>query len=156
MKQQRVVEIFVGLFVLLAIIALLILTLRVSGLNHIDKTNSYQITAEFDNIGSLKVGAPVRVAGVKIGQVVDISLDQETFRARAQFQIFSNKTQLPQDTAASIQTSGILGSQYVSLTPGFSEQGLKNHSVIQITHPALVLENLIGQLVFNLKKGNSK
>ena len=154
--KQRGAEIFVGIFVLIAIVALLVLALRVSGLTDIDRANSYEVVAEFDNIGGLKVGAPVSVAGVKIGEVDDIYLDKQTFRARVFLDIFSKKSLLPMDTSASIYTSGILGAQYISLTPGFAEQNLKDKEQIQTTHSALVLESLIGQLLFNLKKGNNK
>ena len=154
--NQRVGEIFVGLFVLLAIIALLVLALRVSGLTNIDRRNSYEVSAEFDNIGGLKVGAPVSVAGVKLGEVEHIYLDRQTFRAKVIIEIFSKKSQLPIDTSASIYTSGILGSQYISLMPGFSDQHLQQDGVIQTTHSALVLETLIGQLMFNLKKDGNK
>ncbi len=150
--NRRIVEILVGLFVALAIIALLVLALRVSGLTNINRRNSYEINAEFDNIGGLKVGAPVNIAGVKVGEVENIYLDRKTFRAKVIMEIFSKKSTLPVDTSASIYTSGILGSQYISLMPGFAEQNLQNGGQIQTTHSALVLETLIGQLMFNLKK----
>ena len=151
--NQRVVEIFVGLFVTLAIIALLVLALRVSGLTNINRRNSYEISAEFDNIGGLKVGAPVNIAGVKVGEVDNIYLDRKTFRAKVVLEIFSKHSVLPVDTSASIYTSGILGSQYISLMPGFAEKILQSGGQIQTTHSALVLETLIGQLIFNFKKG---
>ena len=151
--KQRGIEVLVGLFVLLAIIALLVLAFRVSGLADIDRANSYEITAEFDNIGSLKVGAPVSIAGVKIGEVEAIRLDKQSFRAQAVLEIFSKKSKLPTDTSASIFTSGILGAQYIGLTPGFSDEYLKSKGRIQTTHSALILESLIGQLIFNMRKG---
>ncbi len=154
--NQRGIEVLVGLFVLFSVVALLILALRVSGLTNINRSNSYQVVAEFDNVGGLKIGAPVSVSGVKVGEVKDISLDPQTFRAQAILEIFSKQTKLPQDTAASIYTAGILGAQYVSLIPGFAEQDLQDQGLIETTHSAVMLENLIGQLMFNVSKGISK
>ena len=148
----RGVEILVGLFVLLAATAVLILALRVSGLTDTYYgTNGYQVTAEFDNIGGLQVGSPVNIAGVKVGVVKNIRLDPDTFRAQVKLQIFSQAIKLPQDTTASIYTLGILGAQYVSLMPGFADKNLPDHGVIETTHSALVLEHLVGQFMFNLK-----
>lgn len=149
--QQRIVEIFVGLFVLLALVAMLVLALRVSGLTDLDSGRGYEVIAEFDNIGGLKIGAPLSIAGVKVGEVDEIRLDPETFRAEVVMEIYSPTTKIPTDSSASILTAGILGAQYVGLTPGFSDDNLKNRQTIKTTHSALVLENLIGQLMFHLK-----
>ena len=150
--KQRLMEIFVGLFVILAIVALLALALRVSGFTETDSAAMYQISAEFDDVGGLKVGAPVEIAGVKIGNVYSISLDQQAYRAVVSMDIYSKDTLIPSDSSASIFTAGILGAQYVSITPGFSPQNLQNQGQIQTTHSALILENLIGQLVLNMNK----
>ena len=149
---QRVIEIFVGLFIVLALVALLVLAIRVSGFTGGDTKDGYVVTAEFDNIGGLKVNAPVQIAGVKVGEVVSITLDQQTFRADVTMDIFSKNTMIPSDSSASIFTAGILGAQYISLTPGFATTNLTDQSQIQATHSALILENLIGQLVFNMNK----
>ena len=149
---QRVIEIFVGLFIVLALVALLVLAIRVSGFTGGDNKDGYVVTAEFDNIGGLKVNAPVQIAGVKVGEVVSITLDQQTFRADVTMDIFSKNTMIPSDSSASIFTAGILGAQYISLTPGFATTNLTDQSQIQATHSALILENLIGQLVFNMNK----
>lgn len=149
--QQRIVEIFVGLFVLLALVAMLVLALRVSGLTDLDSGRGYEVIAEFDNIGGLKIGAPLSIAGVKVGEIDEIRLDPETFRAEVVMEIYSPTTKIPTDSSASILTAGILGAQYVGLTPGFSDDNLKNRQTIKTTHSALVLENLIGQLMFHLK-----
>lgn len=150
--QQRIVEIFVGLFVLLAIVALLVLALRVSGLTDLDTANGYEVMAEFDNIGGLKIGAPLSIAGVKVGEIDAIQLDPETYRAEVVMEVYKSTTKIPTDSSASILTAGILGAQYVGLTPGFADDNLKNKQTIKTTHSALVLENLIGQLMYNLKK----
>jgi phospholipid/cholesterol/gamma-HCH transport system substrate-binding protein len=149
--NQRVMETIVGFFILLAIAALLGLALKVSGITHTPKASSYLVNAEFDNIGSLTVGAPVSIAGVKVGEVSRVVLDPKTFRANVRMQIFSSANQLPVDSSASIYTAGLLGAQYISITPGFSTENLKQGSQIESTRSALVLEKLIGQFLFNMK-----
>ncbi len=155
MRSKRL-AFFVGLFMLAAIIALLFLAFRVSGLTHMSKSDYYTVTAEFDNIGGLKVRAPVRLAGVSIGRVAKISLDPQSFRAQVTLLINKKDNNLPLDTSAGIMTEGLLGANYVSLTPGFDTQALKAGGVIQTTRSALILENLIGQLLFNLKSNKSQ
>lgn len=150
--KQRTIEIIVGIFVLAAAVALLVLAMEISGLTNTDKSTSYRIRAEFDNVGSLKIGAPVSISGVKIGDVDAITLDPQTYRAVVLMEIYSKKSILPTDTSASIFTAGILGSEYISLTPGFASTDLMEGGQIQNTHSALILENLIGQLIFNMKK----
>lgn len=150
--QQRGIEIAVGLFVVVAGILLLFLALKVSGFSYHTSKSAYQISAEFDNIGGLKAGAPLRIAGVKIGEVESIALDPQTFRARVKVTIFSNDTKIPVDSTLSILTEGILGAQYLSLSPGFSDQNLTKNGSIQTTHSALILENLIGQFLFKTNK----
>lgn len=149
--RQRGVEIFVGLFVIMAAVALLILALRVSGLTDLDTASGYEIHAEFDNIGGLKMGAPVTIAGVKVGEIDSIKLDPETFRAEVSMEIYNGTTKIPVDSSASILTAGILGAQYMGITPGFEDKNLTNQQSIKTTHSALILENLIGQLLFHLK-----
>lgn len=154
--QQRLTETLVGAFILAGIAALFMLALKVSGLSDEMYQKGYQIKANFDNIGGLKPRAPVTVAGVKIGQVTDIQLNKNTFKATVVMTIDSNQNTLPSDSSASIFTEGLLGSNYISLTPGYDETFLKNGDIIQNTHPALVLENLIGQFMFKLSNSDSK
>lgn len=154
--QQRSIELTVGLFIVVALAAFFMLALKVSGLSNFMYQNSYQINANFDNIGSLKPRAPVAIAGVKIGQVVAINLDKTTYRATVLMRIDGNQNTLPTDSSASILTEGLLGSNYISVTPGFDETYLKAGDVIQNTHPAIVLESLIGQLMFKLSSGDTK
>ena len=135
---------------LAGILALLMLALKMSGLTSSIGSNGYRVKANFDNIGGLRPRAPVSLSGVRIGQVTEIELDPASFKAVVTMQIEKQQNQLPSDTAASIFTEGLLGANYVSLTPGFNETYLKNGDAIQETHPALVLENLIGQLIFKL------
>jgi phospholipid/cholesterol/gamma-HCH transport system substrate-binding protein len=152
--QKRYVEVIVGLFMLSGLVALLLLALKVSGLTQGAASDYYRLTAEFDNIGALKERAPVRIAGVRIGQVEKIELHNKHFRAKVTLLVNNKDNNLPTDTAASILTEGLLGSNYISLTPGFEADLLKNGDAIMTTHPALILENLIGQLLFSLKNKN--
>ncbi len=152
MRSHKIIEIIVGLFVIAAFVALFMLSLKVSGLSQMSHADSYQISAEFDNIGGLKEGAPVQIAGVVVGSVDAITLDQQTYRADVLMDIFSQKTQIPEDSSASILTAGILGSQYVGLIPGISSGNLVNNGQIQTTRSALILEDLIGQFLVNMKK----
>lgn len=155
--HNRFVEILVGFFMLLGVLALLVLALRVSGLStELAGQNGYQVSASFDNIGDLKVRAPVTIAGVRVGQVQSIILDPTTFRAKVVMNIAPNQDKIPADSSASIFTAGLLGANYISLTPGFDSDTLHNGSVISQTHPAIVLENLIGQLMFKLGGSDDK
>jgi phospholipid/cholesterol/gamma-HCH transport system substrate-binding protein len=149
--QKKVLEMTVGLFMMAGFLSLLLLALKVSGLNQGESSGYYHLVAEFDNIGSLKVRAPVRIAGVKVGQIGKIELQDKHFKAKVTLLIDKKKNNLPSDTSASILTEGLLGSNYIGLTPGFEEVVLKNGDAITNTHPALILENLIGQLLFSLK-----
>lgn len=155
-------EFGVGLFIIAALCALLLLAFKVSGLTtELGGGHYYFVTADFDNIGDLKVRAPVTVSGVKVGRVSAIQLDPQSYRATVTLQINNRYKELPVDTSASILTQGLLGSNYMSLSPGFENQMLKAGGRIQTTHSALILENLIGQLMFNLsgdknKKADSK
>src|SRR5579863_6411312 len=116
---------------ILGIIALVFLALKVSGLTtYAYKEGYFQVVAEFDNIGGLKVRAPVMIAGVSIGQVGAITLNPESYRAKITLLINKSQTHLPSDTAASIYTQGLLGSNYVSLSPGYAESFLKEGSVL--------------------------
>lgn len=154
--SRRNQEVIVGLFMILGILALGFLALKVSGLTSFRSTGTYIITADFDNIGGLKIRAPVSIAGVKIGEVSAIDLDPETFRAKVSLKINDNADKLPMDTSASIFTQGLLGANYISLTPGYAETYLHEGDKIESTSPALILEKLIGQLVFSLKNNSDK
>jgi phospholipid/cholesterol/gamma-HCH transport system substrate-binding protein len=153
--RTKIIEIGVGAFIFAAIVAALILALKVSGLSNMVSQDSYQISAVFDNIGDLKIRAPVTVSGVKIGQVMEIKLDPNTYKAIVTLAIDQKANNIPVDSSASILTQGLLGANYISLTPGFEESFLKNGDRIETTHSALILENLIGQMLFKLNKGNS-
>lgn len=153
--RERIIEILVGFFMLFGILALLVLAFKVSGLTSA-VANGYNITAVFDNVGGLKIRSPVSLAGVHIGEVSAIKLDNVQYKALVIMKIDSKYKKLPVDTSASILTQGLLGANYISLTPGFAHTFLNNNGTVQDTHPALILEDLIGQLVFSLKNPGGK
>jgi len=149
MHISRSIEILVGFFVALGFVAMFFLSMEVSNLSSVNAEDGYDITASFENIGSLKVRAPVSMAGVKIGRVKSVEFDSETFEAVVTMSIEPKYDQLPSDTNASILTAGLLGEQYIGLEPGGEEDMLKNGSEVELTQSAVVLEQLIGQFLFN-------
>lgn len=148
MMQSRTVEIWVGVFVVAAMAALFVLAMKVSNLNKYAIDEGYVIHAHFSNIGGLKAQAPVSIAGVRVGRIESIDYDPKSLDALVYLKISSKYNQLPEDTSASIFTSGLLGEQYVSLEPGGAEQNLKDGDEIKITQSAVILEQMIGQLLF--------
>ncbi len=150
MLSQRTVESFVGLFLLAAITALLVLAFKVSGLTSFFKAEGYTVTAQFDDIGQLKVRSAVKMGGVTIGEVSAIHLDPSTYRAVVKLHINSNVSDIPSDSSASILTAGLLGDNYIAITPMYSNTYLKQGSQIQETHSAMILEKLIGQLIYKI------
>lgn len=156
MRNNKYLEIMVGLFILGGVIALFVLALKVSGLGNVVGDNGYHISATFDNVGDLKIRAPVTISGVRVGEVTGIKLDQQTFRAVVTMQINPNENEIPVDSSASILTQGLLGSNYISLSPGFDNTFLKEGSAIDNTHPAIILENIIGQVMYKLNSSDNK
>jgi len=148
MPANRNLEIGTGLFVLLGFVALLFLTTQLpgSGLKLSSAASGYQVTARFDNIGDLKPGAPVSLAGVRIGEVQDIAIDPQDFKAVVKMRIATQYNTIPDDSDAGIQTQGLLGGKYVGVNPGGSESYLKEGSTIEFTQSAIVLENLVNRL----------
>ncbi|HKK13580.1 MAG TPA: outer membrane lipid asymmetry maintenance protein MlaD [Gammaproteobacteria bacterium] len=153
MQTSRWIEIVVGVFVAAGIGAFFVLAMKVSNLSEFGGQNGYTVTAEFDNIGGLKVRAPVTVAGVTVGRVSSIQFDNDRYEAVVRMNIEKRYDKFPVDTSARIFTAGLLGEQYVSLQPGGAEQYLKDGSRIKLTQSALVLEQLIGQLLFSKASG---
>ena len=147
MRANRTLEIGTGLFVLLGFAALLFLTtqLPASGLKFGGEKAGYHVTAEFDNIGDLKVGSPVTVAGVRIGEVSGIRFDPRDYKAVVGLRIDPQYNQIPEDSFASIQTQGLLGGKYIGISPGGLESYLKDGSRIEQTQSAIVLESLINK-----------
>lgn len=150
MKQTRVVEFGTGMFVLLGFASLFFLILKTTDVQSDLRGETYQVLARFENVGDLKLRAPVTMAGVTIGRVTGISFDSDRLDAQVTMRISANFDRIPDDTDASILTAGLIGGQYIGLTPGFSETYLAEQSEIQITHSALVLENLIGKFLVKL------
>lgn len=148
MQHSSTQDTLVGLFVALGIAGLFFLALQVSNLSSFTEQEGYSITARFENSGGLKVKSPVSAAGVKIGQVSDISFDPKTYESVVTLRIYSQYNSIPDDTTASIFTAGLLGEQYVSLEPGGSSEFLKENSKIEITQSAIILEKAIGQFLF--------
>jgi len=155
MLSQRTVEMFVGLFLMAAIAALLVLAFKVSGLTSFFKTDGYVVHAVFDDIGQLKIRSAVKMSGVTIGEVTEIKLDPTTYRADVSMLINAKMADIPDDSSAAILTAGLLGDNYIALTPMYSSTFLKNGSVIAETHSAMILEKLIGQLVYKISGGNN-
>ena len=141
-------ETLVGLFVLLGMAALLFLALKAANLTSFSTESTYALSARFDNIGGLKVRSPVRSAGVTVGRVTAITLDPKTFQGVVSMDIRQG-FQFPKDSSAKILTSGLLGDQYIGLEAGADEAHFAPGATITQTQSALVLENLIGQLIFN-------
>lgn len=153
--RQKNLELMVGLFVALGLVAFLILVLKVSDLTSLGNDQGYRITARFENIGGLKVRAPVTLSGVRIGRVVGIDLDPKTYEAVVTLSVDPRHNRLPTDSGASILTSGLLGEQYVGLEPGGMDTYLKDGSVIKLTQSALVLEKLIGRVLTGTAAGDA-
>ena len=147
-NTSRSLEIGTGLFVLLGFAALGFLTTQLpsNGVRFHSATDSYQVNARFDNVGDLKVGAPVTMAGVRIGHVTGVSFDPSDFKGVVTLAIERRYNQIPDDSDAAIQTSGLLGAKYVGLGAGGSTTYLANGTQIQVTQSALVLENLVNKL----------
>ena len=147
--NRRAIDLWVGVFVAMGFVALIFLALKVGNLGPTSQLgNTYQVTARFDNIGGLKVRAPVKSAGVVVGRVTDIQFSTETYDAVVTLNMDS-RFQFPKDTFASILTSGLLGEQYIGLAAGGDETKLQHGDKLMKTNSAMVLEELIGRFLFN-------
>lgn len=149
MGHSRLIEIGVGLFVAAGMAALFMLAMQVSNLSNSISGDTYAITAAFENIGGLKVRSPVTVSGVRVGRVDSIDYDSRAYEAVVTLSIDSRYNSFPEDTSASIFTSGLLGEQYIALEPGGSETNLAEGDRLQLTQSALVIEQLVGQFLYN-------
>lgn len=146
--QGRNLNIAVGVFVLLGMIALLFMALQVSNLSTVSNGPSYEVRAYFDNIGGLKPRAAVRSAGVVVGRVRQIQFDDQQYQALVIMDL-DTRYQFPKDTSAKILTAGLLGDNYIGLEPGGDPVNLKAADRITMTQSAVVLENLISQFLYN-------
>jgi phospholipid/cholesterol/gamma-HCH transport system substrate-binding protein len=146
--QGRNLNLAVGAFMLLGMIALLFMALQVSNLRASTSGPSYEVRAYFDNIGGLKPRAAVRSAGVVVGRVRQIQFDDQQFQALVVMDLDA-RYRFPKDTSAKILTSGLLGDNYIGLEPGGDPENLKESDRIRMTQSAVVLENLISQFLYN-------
>ena len=150
MQQSRTIEIWVGLFVAIGVIALFFMAMQVSNLSDLKVSDqSYRIIARFANAGSLKVRAPVSMAGVHIGRVSHIRFDKDNYEAVVEMRIEPEFDTLPRDTTASVLTQGLLGEQYIGLTPGGEEEYLRDGEEVELTQSAMVLEEIISRFLFS-------
>jgi len=151
MRANRTLELGTGFFVLLGFAALLFLTtqLPASGIKFGGAKAGYKVTAEFDNIGDLKVGSPVSMSGVRVGDVTNIRFDSKDYKAVVTMRVDPQYNQIPEDSFASIETQGLLGGKYIGISPGGQDTYLKDGSRIDQTQSAIVLENLINKFFAN-------
>jgi len=152
--NARAIEILVGLFMLLFLAAMFILSMKVSNLTSLTTTAGYTLIAKFENVGGLKERASVAASGVRVGEVINIAYDPETFEASVTLSINSSYDSFPMDTTASIYTAGLLGEQYIGLDPGAEDEVLQDSDEITLTQSAIVLERLIGQVLFSRSGGS--
>jgi phospholipid/cholesterol/gamma-HCH transport system substrate-binding protein len=156
MMARKTLDLWVGVLVVIGFGALLFLAMKVANLSAFTGGASYQIKAKFDNIGGLKVRAPVKSAGVVVGRVSEIHFDNQTFEAVVTMSIGSSY-QFPKDTSAKILTSGLLGEQFIGLAAGGDSANAKDGDTLKITQSAVVLENLISQFLYSkAAEGNDK
>jgi len=144
---SKIVQVWVGVFVMAGMASLLMLSMKVSNISAFTETEGYEVTANFENIGGLKVRSPVSMAGVVVGRVAKIGFDRESYEAVVTIKIQNEYDNIPEDASASIFTAGLLGEQYIGLEAGGSEEFLKKGSEIQLTQSAVVLEQIIGQFL---------
>ncbi len=145
---RKAIETLVGVFVLMGFVAIGYLALKAANLATFKMGETYTVSAKFDNVGGLKPRAPVRSAGVTVGRVTGITLDARTFQGVVTMELES-RYEFPKDTSASILTAGLLGDQYIGLSPGGDDKNLAAGDAIKMTQSAVVLENLIGQMLYS-------
>jgi phospholipid/cholesterol/gamma-HCH transport system substrate-binding protein len=153
---SKTLDLWAGVFVFAGIVALFMLAFKVGNLSSFSlSSDNYVLYANFENIGGLKVRAPVKSAGVVVGRIADIRFDNKDYVARVTLSL-ENRYQFPRDTFASVLTSGLLGEQYVGLDAGGDNEILQAGETIKKTQSAVVLEKLIGQFLFNKAEGDKK
>jgi phospholipid/cholesterol/gamma-HCH transport system substrate-binding protein len=149
MRKSRTIDVSTGLFVLLGIAAILFLVTQITNREFSLRSDSYRVHAQFENVGGLKAGAPVSMAGVTVGRVESIGYDMNLFKAIVTLRIDSRYDRIPNDSDASILTAGLLGGQYIGISPGGSEESFKDGDRVEFVQDAIVLENLISKYLFN-------
>jgi phospholipid/cholesterol/gamma-HCH transport system substrate-binding protein len=153
--QRATLDLWVGIFVVAGIAAVLFLALKVGNMGSYDGASTYTVKASFDNIGGLKARAPIKSAGVVVGRVSSIGFDAKTYEATVTLSLDS-RYPFPKDSSAAIMTSGLLGEQYIALEAGGEEKMLAEGDSLKITQGAVVLENLIGQFLYSKSEEESK
>jgi phospholipid/cholesterol/gamma-HCH transport system substrate-binding protein len=149
--KRATIDLWVGIFVAIGLGSLAFLSLRVANLTGSSSVKTYYVYAEFDNIGGLKVKAPVKSSGVVVGRVAKIELDTSSYRARVTLSLES-QYKFSDDVSAEILTAGLLGEQYIGLTQGGGDEVLKEGGKITLTSSAMVLEQLIGKLMTSMSE----
>jgi len=149
MRKSRAIDVSTGLFVLLGLVAIVFLVTQISNREFSLTETSYRLKAQFENIGGLKTGAPVKMAGVTIGRVEVIDYDMQLLKAIVTLRIDERYNEIPNDSDASIFTAGLLGGQYIGISPGGSEEYFKDGDQVAFVQDAIVLENLISKYLFN-------
>lgn len=149
MLSRNTLELWVGLFVAAGILALAMLAFKVGNLTSADVMDGYRVSANFDNVGGLKVKAAVTMAGVRVGRVSAIAFDGNKYQAVVTMDIDGRYKNIPKDSSAAILTSGLLGDQYIGIEPGGEDVFLNNGDAFLRTQSALVLEKLVGQVIFD-------
>lgn len=156
MSRLRGIEVAVGAFMAVGLVALFFLAMRVSNLSAATTEDGYRLTARFSNVGSLKPRSPVTMAGVRVGRVESVRFDKDTYEAVVTLRVDGSVDTIPDDTFANIFTAGLLGEQYVGLEPGGSADYLADGDAIAYTQSALVLEQMIGQFLFSKASGGTE
>ena len=146
--KRTTLDLWVGIFVTAGVVALFFLALKVGNASSVSVSEGYKVIAEFDNIGGLKVRAPVKSAGVVVGRISEIRFMTDTYEAEVVMNI-DLRYPFPRDTSAKILTSGLLGDQYVGLQAGGDTVNLTSGETLKLTQSAMVLENLIGQFLYS-------
>ena len=154
MARKRVAETCVGLLIIIGFLALAFLAFKVSGLSWRSLGNTYTIKANFNNIGDLKERSPVTIAGVKVGQITDITLNPQTYEAQVTMRIDQDQ-KIPATSTVNIYTQGLIGSNYISIEPGFGDTYLSDGDTLERTNSAMILQNIIGQLMYSFKHSGS-
>jgi phospholipid/cholesterol/gamma-HCH transport system substrate-binding protein len=149
MRPSRAIDVSTGLFVLLGLVAIVFLVTQISNREFSLTETSFRLEAQFENIGGLKTGAPVKMAGVTIGRVETISYDMQLLKAIVTMRIDKRYDQIPTDSDASIFTAGLLGGQYIGISPGGAEEYFKDGDQVAFVQDAIVLENLISKYLFS-------
>jgi phospholipid/cholesterol/gamma-HCH transport system substrate-binding protein len=149
MRPSRTIDISTGLFVLLGFAAILFLVTQITNREFSLRSDSYRLKAQFENVSGLKPGAPVSMAGVTIGRVESIVYDMDLFKAVVTLRIDTRYDRIPNDSDASILTAGLLGGQYVGISPGGSDESFRDGDRVEFVQDAIVLENLISKYLFS-------